>query len=923
MARLGISLPKHKDLLERVKNTIDENGNIYTTGELEVDGDTILNHNVKIDGSLYVRGLQVIPNSYAPKASPAFTGTPTSPTPSIGDNSTKIATTEFVNKEIMSKMETAEAMVLAGIIDASTGKLTKYNSLVLHSSETKTLSANTLFTDLDGDMGLRSGCMFKIAIAGTISGTKLEVGDSIVVTNVEEDQESGWHISWYAMQSNIDKATASTLGLVKVPSANGLSVDANGSLSIATATQSSAGAMSAADKTKLDKAITSDNIGSQSVANATNATKATQDGDGNSITSTYETKLRSTSRGTNLITNGNGMCGDNTNFSQFIYDPTVCNASVGSFTKSRGGSHVPILDDYIIVDPTKRTKFSFDLISLNKTGTMFGVLFMYDIDKREITDANIMFRANTLTFLTQDLNNGDTVVHLADISNWIDSSVSYQRRFIFWDYVNNKGNLYLPETYSRHVVSNVWNQGAGLNKTDNTITLRIPWSGGTIKAGTKLSQGNEGATYSYFGLVSSVTPTAWTNYAAVYNGTDYSGNNANGKFRPGTAYVRIGFLWNYNKADDQIWVTNVSAYELHDAGNADTLDGKHASDFLQLSGGTMTGEKPLVFTPNKPCIAFREYNGYHCRVGYYTLGTEALVFANQSPVSTFMFHTGKLLPDSAMSDWQSFGDPDLQIKNKSLSINKLIPNGANPSYNLDVNGTANATTLFENGKRLSHIIRDSKYKITGSVGDKWQFDISFFDKYFIGNSSNNVMLRFYGTVWLNDVDDNTYGNGIMASEADEAEDVPDYYTALRDGYALVCSTYYEEDEPRWTLDKKLVTDIAENDIVIAVNDKGDLSYVHPSFLYAKNETMRFAFSDVRPSGTVISSNERYAKAKYILDKGGSISARFTQNNGNVITEQCRLSFETNTGLIYCYFNNNQNYFIIAPDGYEGGDYGYY
>lgn len=39
-------------------------------------------------------------SALAPKASPAFTGTPTAPTPTVGDNSTKIATTAFVTGAI-------------------------------------------------------------------------------------------------------------------------------------------------------------------------------------------------------------------------------------------------------------------------------------------------------------------------------------------------------------------------------------------------------------------------------------------------------------------------------------------------------------------------------------------------------------------------------------------------------------------------------------------------------------------------------------------------------------------------------------------------------------------------------------------------------------------------------------------------------
>lgn len=41
-----------------------------------------------------------IVNTYAPKASPAFSGAPTAPTPATTDNSTKIATTAFINNLI-------------------------------------------------------------------------------------------------------------------------------------------------------------------------------------------------------------------------------------------------------------------------------------------------------------------------------------------------------------------------------------------------------------------------------------------------------------------------------------------------------------------------------------------------------------------------------------------------------------------------------------------------------------------------------------------------------------------------------------------------------------------------------------------------------------------------------------------------------
>ena len=41
----------------------------------------------------------------APLASPALTGTPTAPTPSVGDSSTKLATTEFVNSNTLTRSD--------------------------------------------------------------------------------------------------------------------------------------------------------------------------------------------------------------------------------------------------------------------------------------------------------------------------------------------------------------------------------------------------------------------------------------------------------------------------------------------------------------------------------------------------------------------------------------------------------------------------------------------------------------------------------------------------------------------------------------------------------------------------------------------------------------------------------------------------
>lgn len=48
-----------------------------------------------------ISGLQTALNAKAPLASPALTGTPSAPTPAAGDNTTKLATTAFVERDFV------------------------------------------------------------------------------------------------------------------------------------------------------------------------------------------------------------------------------------------------------------------------------------------------------------------------------------------------------------------------------------------------------------------------------------------------------------------------------------------------------------------------------------------------------------------------------------------------------------------------------------------------------------------------------------------------------------------------------------------------------------------------------------------------------------------------------------------------------
>jgi hypothetical protein len=75
-------------------------GTLFVWGNNSTSGRTVQHYVTHLSGDYYFRAMSIGVwgdwQKVAVTASPAFTGTPTAPTPTIGDNSTKIATTAFV-----------------------------------------------------------------------------------------------------------------------------------------------------------------------------------------------------------------------------------------------------------------------------------------------------------------------------------------------------------------------------------------------------------------------------------------------------------------------------------------------------------------------------------------------------------------------------------------------------------------------------------------------------------------------------------------------------------------------------------------------------------------------------------------------------------------------------------------------------------
>lgn len=107
---------------------------------------------------------------------PEFTGIPKAPTAAAGTNTTQIATTAFVQTEILNKIAAADALIYKGTIGTG-GTITSLPTT--H----------------------KTGWTYKVITAGTYAGVKCEVGDMIICLT---DGTSASDAHWTVVQTNTD-----------------------------------------------------------------------------------------------------------------------------------------------------------------------------------------------------------------------------------------------------------------------------------------------------------------------------------------------------------------------------------------------------------------------------------------------------------------------------------------------------------------------------------------------------------------------------------------------------------------------------------------------------------------------------------------------------------------------------------------------
>ena len=127
---------------------------------------------------------------------------------------------------------------------------------------------------------------------------------------------------------------------------------------------------------------------------------------------------------------------------------------------------------------------------------------------------------------------------------------------------------------------------------------------------------------------------------------------------------------------------------------------KPSYNFSEIGAGSITiGDGLNTFY-------YRTATGVQAGFYYQTSGDESVVFMNRYNAAGWMFVSG--VDVNTRPNWQDV-TPTLQIKSGGVAIGKLIGQGVTPSYNLDVNGTLNATTIYQNGTALSAVATSGSY----------------------------------------------------------------------------------------------------------------------------------------------------------------------------------------------------------------------
>jgi hypothetical protein len=240
----------------------------------------------------------------------------------------------------------------------------------------------------------------------------------------------------------------------------------------------------------------------------------------------------------------------------------------------------------------------------------------------------------------------------------------------------------------------------------------LPLTGGTVtgpiefNTGTLNNNYNEGvritaAANNWAGITFGSTGLA----GAPTNGW-FAAKNPSGQFiiTPDNSSNTTGLT--LNKNGDALWRNN----KIYHAGNLTSLPASDVYDWAKAA--TKPSYSFSEITPGNATIGdgtnsinLRTSSSWASSIYHQTAADEAVIFLNKGKEvsGTANYTTSWIFAYGTPSErpaWNTL-TPALQIKGACVAINKLIGSKTGGAYNLDVNGSANAVTLYENGTRVS------------------------------------------------------------------------------------------------------------------------------------------------------------------------------------------------------------------------------
>ena len=135
----------------------------------------------------------------------------------LGTDKSEIANVGYVQQY----MKAAQALVYAGLLNASTGEITSPNTTIIQNPSEGTLTLNSLLNGNEGESDLKVGMAFVVGTGGSMwydnypyievqgEETNVEVGDMIIITDVhhvdsEGETEAHNEASIIIVQNNIE-----------------------------------------------------------------------------------------------------------------------------------------------------------------------------------------------------------------------------------------------------------------------------------------------------------------------------------------------------------------------------------------------------------------------------------------------------------------------------------------------------------------------------------------------------------------------------------------------------------------------------------------------------------------------------------------------------------------------------------------------